>query len=798
LCALGIAPHLVLIKILFLRKIRIKNVGVLSLLSLMGLTTALALSNPVSTAAQSSSSGLSSDANLNPPPPLAPASIARTDQGRATIRAIKLTEPLNLDGVLDEAAYEENLPADGFIQTIPQEGQPVSERTEAWVMYDGENIYLSCRCWDSAGPEGWIANELRRDGNTRDNDFFGALFDTFHDRRNGFNFYTNMLGARTDQWITDEGNPNSDWNPVWSVRTGRFEGGWTVEMAIPFKSLRYQSGDNQTWGIQMRRAIRRKNEYAHIAFAPASTGGRQSIFRVSAAADLVGLDLPSAGKNIEIKPYATSDLTSDYTQTPATSNDVAGDFGGDVKLGITANITADLTYNTDFAQVEVDERQVNLTRFGLSFPEKREFFLEGRGTFDFGRASFTGGGGGGGGGGGFGGAGAAPTVFYSRRIGLSSEGEVPILGGGRVTGKAGRLGFGLMNLQTDNVRGVTPSTNFSVVRVKRDVLRRSSIGALFTNRSRSTIGDGTNQVYGMDGNFNFGQSTSFGGFYAQSQTPGLNRDNESYVGRVNYAGDRYALGGEYIVVGDNFNPGIGLVRRDDFRRYSTSARFSPRPRSIEWIRQIRLNGGYQRIEGLGSGALETEVWSTGLNVEFENSDQVGLRGAINFERLDEPLDVSDEVSIPAGDYDFNSVTVQYNFGGQRRASGSMSFEIGEFYNGTIKALRFNRGRLSLLDQFSVEPSVSYNVVKLPAGDFTTTVIGLRADYAFTPLMFVGGLIQYDSDSDSFGSNLRFRWEYAPGSEFFAVYTDQRTTIGSGYPELESRALVLKINKLFRM
>ena len=774
------------------------SLGFRSSLLLVGLTATLALSNPVVTAAQSISSELSSDASLNPPPPVAPASVSRTDLGRATVRAIKLVEPLRLDGVLDEAVYETNLPIDGFIQTIPLEGQPVSERTEAWVLYDDENVYLACRCWDSAGPEGWIANEMRRDTNgLRENDFFGAIFDTFKDRRNGFNFYANMLGARNDQWVTDEGNPNQDWNPVWSVRTGRFDGGWTVEMAIPFKSLRYLSGDNQTWGIQMRRAIRRKNEYAHLAFVPASTGGRGSINRVSAAADLVGLDLPSAGKNIEIKPYATSDLTSDYTRTPALSNEFDADWGGDVKLGITANITADLTYNTDFAQVEVDERQVNLTRFSLSFPEKREFFLEGRGTFDFGR---SGGGGGGGGGGGFpggGGGGAAPQVFYSRRIGLSDGEAVPILGGGRVTGKAGRFGFGLMNVQTDRVTGLTPETNFGVVRVKRDVLRRSNIGALFTNRSKSTQVDGTNQVYGVDGNFNFGQTTNFGGFYAQSRTPGLNSDNESYVGRANYAGDTYGLGGEYIVVGDNFNPEVGLVRRDDFRRYSTTARYSPRPQSIDWIRQFRLDGGYQRIEGLGSGVLETEVWSTGFNVEFENSDQVGVDGAVNFERLDNPLRVSSDVSIPAGDYDFNSITFQYSFGGQRRMSGSMSLEVGEFYDGTIRAVRFSRGRISVLDQFSLEPSVSYNDVKLPAGDFTTTVFGLRADYAFTPLMFVGGLVQYDSDSDSFGSNLRFRWEYAPGSEFFAVYTDERTTVGSGYPELENRAFVLKINKLFR-
>ena len=230
--------------------------------------------------------------------------MARTDQGRVTVRAVRLTEPLNVDGVLDEAVYQ-TPPISGFLQTLPLEGEPATERTDAWVLYDDETIYVVCRCWDSAPPEEWIANEMRRDTNgLRQNDFFGALLDTFHDRRNGFNFYTNPLAARADQWITDEGNPNSDWNPVWSVRTGRFAGGWTAEMAIPFKSLRYVSGEGQTWGIQIRRSIRRKNELAYLTFVPASTGGTSGIFRVSAAADLVGLDLPSAGKNIETHQIA--------------------------------------------------------------------------------------------------------------------------------------------------------------------------------------------------------------------------------------------------------------------------------------------------------------------------------------------------------------------------------------------------------------------------------------------------------------------------------------------------------------
>ena len=324
----------------------------------------------------------------DPPAPVAPEVIVRGDNGRVIVRATRLAVPLTMDGVLDEPVYSEVKSMSDFIQTVPNEGAPATERTEAWVTYDDNNFYLSCRCWDSAPPEEWTANELRRDTNQlRQNDMFGALLDTFHDRRNGFNFYTNPLGARADQVVTNEGNPNADWNPVWFVRTGRFEGGWTVEMAIPFKSIRYVSGSNQEWGLQIRRSIRRKNEWTHLTFVPAATGGVTSIFRVSAAATLVGLDLPPAAKNVELKPYGISKLTTDKLKTPQVLNDLDATAGLDAKYGINANMTADLTVNTDFAQVEVDEQQVNLTRFPVVFPEKRDFFLEGRGTFEFARAS---------------------------------------------------------------------------------------------------------------------------------------------------------------------------------------------------------------------------------------------------------------------------------------------------------------------------------------------------------------------------------------------------------------------------
>ena len=723
-----------------------------------------------------------------PPSPVAPAVVSRDEAGHATVRAIRLDQPLHVDGVLNEAVYESPSISD-FIQQVPKEGAPATERTESWVMFDREYIYVAARCWDSAPPERWVANELRRDTNQlRQNDMFGVIFDTFYDRRNGFLFYTNPLGARADQAVTDEGNLNVDWNPVWDVRTGRFDGGWTVEMAIPFKSLRYRSGSSQVWGINIRRVIRRRNEWTHLTLVPASAGVPGGMFRLSRAGTLVGLDLPPASKNIELKPYGISRVTTDRARTPAVLNDPDGDVGLDVKYGVTANLTADVTVNTDFAQVEVDEQQVNLTRFSIVYPEKRDFFLEGRGIFDFARSGPVNSS-----------AGLLPSLFYSRRIGLNGSRVVPIDVGARLTGKVGPFGIGAMNIETGDVAlSKTPRTNFSVVRVKRDILRRSTIGAMLTNRSVSSLAAGaSNLAYGADAAFSFFQSINVGGYYARSDTEGLTRDNDSYLGRFEYDGDRYGAQAQYLKVGDNFNPEVGFVRRDNFRRSFGSLRFGPRPKvRFKNIRQFTYQGSVEYIEN-GAGQLETRNQTGRFAIERQNSDTFSVQGGTSYELLLRPFAVARNVTIPPGGYAFNDATVAYSRGLQRRVSGTLSLQRGEFYNGTITAFGYTGARVSILKQWSVEPSVSVNDVKLPAGNFRTTLIRSRSDYGFSPRMFASALIQYSSSDGLFGSNLRFRWEYLPGSELFVVYTDERDTLKPGFPDLKNRAFVIKINRLFR-
>jgi len=733
-----------------------------------------------------------------PPAPVAPAVVSKDAEGNATVRAVRLTAPIRLDGVLDEPFYSETPAVSEFVQSIPDNGAEPTERTEAWIAFDDSDIYVSARNWDSAPERDWVANEMRRDTNQlRNNDSFGVMFDTFYDRRNGVMFYTNPLGALAEFAIANEGNPNIDWNPIWDVRVGRFDGGWTVEMRIPFKSLRYRPGRDQVWGIQLRRVIRHKNEYDHLTGMPLSVagGGATAAFRVSRAGTLVGLQAPPSRRVVEVKPYGIASLSTNLVRTPPVRNDLEADGGVDAKIGITDNLTADLTYNTDFAQVEVDEQQVNLTRFTLQFPEKREFFLEGRGIFDFASTS----------GGSFGGGGvSAPTMFFSRRIGLAGRGAnttpVPILGGGRVTGKVGAFDVGAINIQTDDLASVSAeSTNFTVFRLRRDLLRRSALGVLFENRSQSTRTTGSNQLYGVDGSFAFFEDLSILGYYATTRTDGLTGSDDSYRARVDWAGDLVGGRVDHLFIGEDFNPEIGFLRRSGIRETVASAKFSPRPESIDWIRQMTFQVSTDYIENHPVGFVESREIQGQYSIELENSDQFSLTFTESYENLQDTFNIATGVAIPDGRYDFRSGSISYNFGLQRPYSGNLSAEYGSFYDGTRTSVGFQRGRIEVTPQLSMEPSVSFNWVDLEGGSFTQHVGALRVSYSFSPRLYLSGLVQYSTSTDALSGNFRLRWEYAPGSEFFLVYTEERNTdVFDRFSELSNRGLVIKLTRLLRL
>ena len=721
-----------------------------------------------------------------PQPPEAPASITRDASGRATLRAHRVTEKLNIDGVLDEAIYERLAPISEFIQYEPANGAPATEQTALWILFDGENFYVAGRAYDSAPPERWVLNEMRRDiPNVSANESIGFSIDTFNDDRNGFLFELNALGGFLDAQITSEAfPPNQNWNTVWEGRTGRFNGGWTFEIAVPFRSIRYQAGVEQVWGFNMRRVVRWKNEESHIVPVPAGLGQKRGIIQVSLSAPLVGIEVPPGSRNLELRPFGIASLATDVPTRVSNRRD--GDLGLDVKYGVTQNLTADLTVNTDFAQVEVDEQQVNLTRFSLFFPEKRTFFLEGQGTFDFARGAGANVGGG-----------DVPTLFFSRRIGLDRSLVVPILGGGRLTGKVGPYSIGLLDLQTDDAPAARAiSTNFSVVRVKRDVLRRSAIGVLYAGRSRSTVTTGRNETYGVDGNFNFYTNLTVNAYAAGTRTPGRSGRDRSYMGQLNYAGDRYGLVAERLVIEERFNPEVGFVRRPDVRKWSGTARFSPRPARRTAVRKWLYEGTASYLEN-NAGHLESRALSATWGIDFQRGDTLRVSGGNTYEFLPRPFAIARGVTVPVGGYSFNNVQVRYSLGAQRRLGGTASIDRGSFYEGDKTTLGFSGGRFEVTKQIQLQPGISLNWVSLPFGDFTAQQVQSRIVYTMTPRSFLAALVQYNSASNSVSTNLRLRWEYRPGSELFVVYNDERDTLGLGFPNLTNRAFIVKIAPLLR-
>ena len=720
----------------------------------------------------------------------------RDSEGRVTVRAFRVAEPPRIDAVLDEALYASRPPITDFIQQDPQEGQVATERTLVWLSFDDHNLYVGARCYDSQ-PHRIMANDMRRDGrNVSQNDNFSIILDTFHDRRNGYEFLMNAIGGAWDTQVTDERDINRDWNAVWTQHSRLDSEGWTLEMAIPFRSLRYRGGGPQVWGINIRRNVRWKNELSYLSPVPRAYGPR-GILRLSQAATLVGLEAPGSSLRLDFKPYAVGNLTADRAIDPSFRNRRDADAGFDVKYGVTQGLTADFTYRTDFAQVEDDDLQVNLTRFNPLFPEKREFFLEGQGIFAFGGASTS-----------PSSSSAStpantPVLFFSRRIGLSGSREVPIQAGGRLTGKAGRYSIGLLDIQTDrSTDAKAAATNFGVIRVKRDILRRSYIGVVATRRAPSVgpsltgaAGSGDNLTFGVDANFSFFESLNFLGYYAGTRTPGLERDDRSYRARFDYDADLLGIQVERLAVGQNFNPEVGFLRRRDFVESLAQLRVSRRPRSLPAVRKINYEAALDYITD-GDERLENRQFRVGVRTEMQTSDTWSVGYTRDFEFLAVPFEIVPGTWVPAGAYHSPTVRGSYTLGTQRKISGEISAARGSFYGGDRTDLGY-RGRAEVTKRLSLEPGISVNRVELPAGRFTATLLTTRGTFSFTPRMLTSALIQYNSTANLLTTNVRFRWEYQPGSELFLVYSDGRDTLTRGYPHLMNRGVTLKVTRLFR-
>jgi hypothetical protein len=497
------------------------------------------------------------------------------------------------------------------------------------------------------------------------------------------------------------------------------------------------------------------------------------------------LETPPQSINLELKPYVVSSVTTDHAATAPFDNRFSPNAGFDFKYGLTRGLIADATINTDFAQVEEDVQQVNLTRFSLQFPEKRDFFLEGQGVFNFGGNRGNNGN-------------DIPILFFSRRIGLSQGQSVPVVAGGRVTGTVGKFGVGALNIQTnDKLSAGAVATNFSVVRLKRDILRRSNIGLIATRRTPAVSQSSANAVVGADANLAFFRNLSINGYYARSETSSAGGDQSSYRGRFDYAGDRYGFQVEHLLVGDKFNPEIGFMRRTDFRRSSIGARFSPRPKSNRLIRRLDWEAGYDYITDSRRTRIENRQASGTFQVDFENSDQWTLDYTHDFEYLPRSFQIAPAVIVPIGGYDYDTVRMTYELGQQRLLAGRLSVATGTFYDGHKKEANFTSGRIAVSARLNIEPGVTMNWIDLPQGTFTNRLLTARGIFTPSPRMLISSLVQYNASERTVSSSVRLRWEYIAGSELFAVYSDGRNTPDAPVPGLVNRSVAIKLTRLLR-
>ena len=691
--------------------------------------------------------------------------------------ALRATEKITLDGKLEEPSWKLAIPATDFTQQRPHTDEPATQRTEVRFVYDDNNLYVGVTCFDS-DPEHITVNSLQRDYPTQESDGVTVLIDSLHDRRSAFSFVTNPAGARRDQQVSNDGQGNLDWDGLWDVKTSRNNEGWIAEYMIPFTTLRFSNSPSQEWGLQVSRRIPRINEEAHWSPLPL----RYSNFRMSQAGTLKGLENIHQGRNLRVKPFVSTGIMQSRG-ADGRMQTVQGltrlkdyDGGVDVKYSLTPSLTLDGTYRTDFAQVEADQQQVNLTRFNLFFPEKRDFFLENTGTFTFGP-------------------GGNLVPFFSRRIGLSAAGtRIPIIGGARVSGKVDRYDIGFIVMKTERL-GATPSNNFLVGRAKRNLLRNAYVGTLVTSRGSAVSGD-HNRVYGTDAHFQFFTKLDFDSYILRSDTPGRSGNNQARRFQTGWRDEEFVASAEYNEVEPNFNPETGFVRRRDMKQYSGDFTWKPLLRKSDSIRNLNFGTAYDYYGGSGSGKVETRVNETTIGVLFETNASINFIINQTFDRLADQLRIpsgNPHVAIPPGDYKFENYTGNFATNLRRKIAGNGAYSWGDFYNGEHKQVN---GGLILKPNYHLSVNLTYdrNRVDLSNGAFTTELIGAKFIYGFTPRAFVNAFIQYNADTHVVSSNIRFNWTHHPLSDLYIVYNDTRNTLTH---QTRERAFIVKLTNLFK-
>ena len=718
---------------------------------------------------------------------------AQTRPGSANMAAAtRVSEAPVLDGdVLGDPAWAAAPPITGFIQEQPDDGQPVSEKTEVRIIFTGDTLYIGAILYDS-DPSGIVVSDARRDAPMDDTDSFQMIVDTYRDRQNGFVFGTNPAGVEYDGQVTNEGQGggglgfgqmqaggsgsgfNINWDGAWTVRSKITEQGWSAEFAIPFRTLRYPAAAEQTWGINFQRNIRRKNERAYWAAIP-----RQfNLYRLSLAGSLAGVQTPVL-RNLRITPFALANALKSGVAPVDTEMDY--DLGGDLKYSITPSLTLDATVNTDFAQVEVDDQQVNLDRFTLFFPEKRPFFLENAGFFSVGNPGEV-------------------DLFFSRRIGISDRGEaIPIMGGGRVSGKAGKFNVGVLNMQTAEFEDAVPSTNFGVVRVSRDLPNRSSLGGIFTNRvatgDLSKVAKDNGRTVGLDGKLGLGLTSMVTGFVARTDSETGRDGDYAYNLRSQTNTPRWDLTGGYQEVGNNFNPAIGFLSRKGYRKPDVMLMTRWRPANFINIQELRPHATFRGFWGL-DGFQETGFLHLDNHWQFQDSTEVHTGMNLTREGVRTPFTIYPGVVVRPATYDNAEAQLVVMSNQGAPFSVSMRATLGGFFSGSRVALN-PTVRMRAGDALTAQVDYQRNDISLAEGHFITNLVRTRISYSFTPRIFTQALIQYNDRADLWSMNFRFGWLQAANTGLFVVYTDTRGLYDLfDRPERTDRSLIVKYSYMF--
>ncbi|MFB0564229.1 MAG: DUF5916 domain-containing protein [Candidatus Aminicenantaceae bacterium] len=727
----------------------------------------------------------------------------RDANGKRYITAIRTETLLDIDGLLNDPAWQTALFQGEFTQREPEEGAPASEKTEAGFLYDEKNLYIGVRCYDSE-PDKIIAREMRRDAIVDDDDYFELVLDTYHDYRSGYYFITNPNGVKREAVLANEGRDyNPAWDGVWSCKARITDDGWFVEIAIPWKTLRFAEQGSPVWGINFARMIRRKNEHVYWQLIPRDFGRGAGLFRLSEAGSLHGIAEAKMGGNLELRPYFLGGIEKDQTTNFAT--DRLGDIGLDAKVALTANLALDLTLNTDFAQVEADQEQVNLTRFSLYYPEKREFFLEGAQVFSFG----------GSGGNHWHREEADMNLFYSRRLGLVDGHEARILGGAKMVGKVGKYQIGVMNILTDDVTfqeedetTKVNAINFTVMRVQRDILQRATIGMMFLNKEDLRSSD-FNRSLGLDAHFPLTLYFTLSGYLAATFGPEeaddgqiINMNKRNLAGKLSlgYNSDLWNASASYQDVGARFNPEIGFIRRTDFRLSSTSVEYSPRPKESSVIRQF----GFQ-LEGSYRSDHDNRMLESAIEASFSINFQNSSRFSINIQRESEFIDYDWEVRegflIPEGTYTGYMYSVNAESDKSRAIAGEIDINYGRYYTGHQMRFGLN-GTVTRIRRIRMEVDYNHNYINLPEGSFHTNTLGLRMFYFFSTDLYLKAYVQWNDDKyynagkEKIVSDILLRWIYSPACNLYLVYNDTRL-IGPGHNEIINRTLMVKVTYFWR-